>query len=423
MNRLLKNRFAVNTSWIVIGRAFQIGITFLVTMFVARHLGPEEYGVIGYTYSYIVIFSSFATLGMNDIIVKELVDKNNDKSEVLGTVVGLRIISSLLSVVVINLIVIIMNSSPKIRIVAFLQSLSLIFQVFDSINYYYHANMLSKKTAIINILGYSLSSVFRIYGLFTNKDVRWFAFAVSLDFLLISAMLLFVYLKDGNRLQFSKELGEKLLKKSYNYIFAGLMIGLYGKADTLLLGLMVDQRNVGLYGPATTICNAWPFLLQAIIDSSSPIIINKYSTDRKEFEKKLKQLYASIFYLSLAVSIFILIFSKQIVYIIFGAQYLESQLPLKIVSFSTAFSYFGVSRSIWMQCENKIRYEKVLYFFGAISNVVLNLVLIKLFGIAGAALALTLTQFLTNFVYVYLLKETRENAKLILDAIMLKGVF
>ena len=75
-----------------------------------------------------------------------------------------------------------------------------------------------------------------------------------------------------------------------------------------------------------------------------------------------------------------------------------------------------------MQCENKIKYEKTIYLFGAISDVILNFVLIKQYGIMGAAIAITLTQFLTNFVFVYLHPETKENGKLMLDGILLKGV-
>ena len=282
---------------------------------------------------------------MNDIVVKELMDEENNKEEVLGTIAGLRIIASIASILLINIIISLIYDEKLIRTVALLQSLSMLFQTFDTLNYFYHSQMLSKKTAIINIISYTLSALFRIYGLLTEKDVKWFAFAVSLDFLLVSLLLVFVYFTDGYHFKFSFELGKKLLAKSYNYIFAGLMIGLYGKADTLILGLLVDETNVGYYLPATTICNAWPFLLQAIIDSSSPIIIDKHNGDRQEYEKRLKQLYAAIFYLSLAVSIFILIFSKQIIGIIYGSNYAKAQLPLIIVSLSTAFSYFGIGRA------------------------------------------------------------------------------
>ena len=418
-----KKKFAINASWIVIGRVFQIGITFITTMLIARYLGPDKYGVITRTYSYVVIFSALATLGLNDIVVKELLDKNNKKEEVLGTMIVLKTISSILSIGLVYLVICFVSNERIVRIITLLQALSLLFQVFDSINYFYQSSLLSQKSAIINIVAYTSTALFRIYGLFTNKDTQWFAFAVSLDFLVISLLLFVVYIKDGYKLKFSSSIIKKLLSKSNNYIFASLMIGIYSKADTIILGEMLDDTTVGYYAAATTICNAWPVVLQAIIDSASPIIIDLHSKDNEGYKKRLRQLYATIFYISLFVGIGIVLFSDFAINLIYGPAYAPAASAIKAVCWSTAFSYFGVARGIWMQCENKIKYEKVLYSLGAISNIIINIVLIKSFGIVGAGISLASTQFLTNFAYVYLLPQTREGAKLMLDGIMLKGVF
>lgn len=418
------NSFLKNTSWIMLGRIFQIGITFIMTMLVPRYLGPEKYGVITYAYSFVVIFSSFATLGLNDIAVKELLDKNNNKEEVVGTMVLMKLVASVFSIVFINSIVLITNDSKIIRIAALLQSLSLLFQSLDTLTYFYQSQYLSHKTAIINVMAYTITAAFRVYGLLHGKSVEWFAFAVSFDYLVISIFLLFVYLKDGHKLAFNLNIGKKFLSKSYNYIFASLMIGIYGKIDVIILENNINETVVGYYSAATTLVNAWPFVLQALIDSFSPIIINKHQENKLgEYERHLKQMYATIFYVSLIVGVVILLFSDLIVGIIFGEAYLPASIPLKIVGFSSAFSYFGVARATWTQCENKISYEKIIYSLGAISSVILNLILIPKFGIVGAAISLTATQFLTNFVYVLLIPATRKNGKLILDGIMLKGVF
>lgn len=423
MMNTTKKKFAINASWLAIGRIFQVGITFITTMLIARYLGPEKYGIITYTYSYVVIFSSFATLGLNDIVVKELLDKNNKKEEVLGTMIVLKTISSILTIGLIFIVITIMNDSGVVRTITILQSLSLLFQVFDSINYFYQSSLLSQKFAVVNIVAYTLSALFRIYGLLNGKDVEWFAFAVSLDFLLISTLLIVIYFKDGYKLRFNKELVKKLLSKSYNYIFASIMIGIYSKADSIILEKMIDDAHVGYFAAATTICNAWPIILQAIIDSASPIIIELRNTNIEAYKKRFRQLFATIFYISVFVGIFILIASDFAIELIYGQEYMPASSALKIVCWSTIFSYFGVARGIWMQCEDKIKYEKPLYLLGAISNVVLNIVLIKQYGINGAALAVTLTELLTNFVYVYLLPQTRESAKLMLDGIILRGVF
>ena len=129
-----------------------------------------------------------------------------------------------------------------------------------------------------------------------------------------------------------------------------------------------------------------------------------------------------IFYISVVVAIGITLLSDLAISIVYGAEYAPAALPMKIYAWSTAFSYLGVSRTIWMQCNNKTRYEVHIAFFGAITSIVLNFLLIRSFGIIGAAIAAVLTQLLTNFIFLFTMKETRENAKLILDAILLKGV-
>lgn len=417
-----KKKFALNASWIMIGRVFQLILTFVTTMFVARYLGPEKYGTITYTYSYVALFLPICTLGMNDIVVKELLDNKDKNHEILGSIFVVRLLSSILSIGLIYIIVKIMNDNPIFSYIAVLQALSLVFQIFDTIAYFYQSQLLAKKTGIIYIIAYSLTAIFRLIGLIIKKDIEWFALAVSLDFLAVSLLLLFVYFKDGNKLSFSLDTTKKLLSRSSHYIFSGIMIVIYSKADTIILGKMIDETHVGYYSAATTLCNAWPFILTAIIDSARPIIIDTYKDNKEDYEKKIKQLYAAVFYISVLAAILITILAKFIIQILYGADYAPAALPLSIVCWSTIFAYLGVARAPWMQCENKLKYEATLSLLGAIVNVVLNIVLIKLYGIVGAGLALLLTQFLTNVVFVALIKETRYNAKLILDAILLKNI-
>ena len=232
------------------------------------------------------------------------------------------------------------------------------------------------------------------------------------------------YFSDHYNLKCSFKMAGELLKKSRYYIFAGLMIVLYGKVtDILLLGKMVDDTAVGYYGAATTLCNAWPFILTAIIDSANPMIIDLHSKDNAMYKKRIRQLYAAVFYISVFAAIAIFVLSDFIIAVLYGTDYMPASLILKIFSWSTAFSYLGVARTAWMQCENMTRYETWISFFGAVINISMNYVLISRFGIAGAAAASVLTQFLTNFVLLYFIKDTRENARLITEAILLKGVF
>lgn len=423
MSNKMSKRFLTNASWIMVGRFFQLALTFVTTMLVTRYLGPTDYGKLTYIYSYIQLFIPICAMGMNDIIVKELVENKQDNDKILGSATLIRLISSIISMVLSVLIVSVFNDSKLYTTIASLQSLSLLFQSFEGIMYYYQSRLLSKKTGIVYAVSYILTALFRLYCIYTNKDIRWFGFAMSLDFVVLAVLLLGIYYFDNNKLSVSISYMKRLLSKSYHYIFAGIMVVLYGKVtDTMLLGRMINETSVGYYSAAVTLCNAWPFILTAIIDSASPIIIDLYSNNKQQFYKRLKQLYASIFYVGVVVALFITLLSDLIITILYGKDYMPASLPLKIACWSTAFAYIGVSRTIWIQCENKVRYETLISFLGAITSIVLNYFLIRQFGINGAAIALVLTQMLTNFIFLFFIRDLRENAKLILDAIMLKDV-
>lgn len=417
-------QFASNASWIMVGRIFQLGLTFYTTMIVTRHLGPTEYGKMNYVYSYIQMFLPLCQMGMNGIVVKELVDDRDRNGETLGTMSVIRIIASLISMILSVLVVMAFNSDPIYKTIAILQSFALLFQSFDGLMYYYQSKMLSKKTGAVYAISYILTAIFRIVCVKLNKDVKWFAFAISLDFIIVSILLLSIYLKDKNILSFSIKEAKRLLSKSYHYILAGILVVLYGKVnDTLLLGKLVNDTAVGYYSSATVLCNAWPFVLTAIIDSASPTIIDLYKTNKDDFYKRIKQLYAAIFYIGIIAAIAITFLAKFIISILYGEAYYPAIVPLQIACWNTAFSYLGVARSIWLQCEDKNKYEVIISLFGAIVNILLNILLINKYGIIGAAIALTLTQLLTNYIFLYFVKGLRENAKLISNAIMLKDVF
>lgn len=406
----------------IIGRLIQMGLTFITTFLIARYLGPNDYGSITYTYSYVAFFIQVCSLGTNEIIVKELLDKKEYGDEIVGTMILFRFIVSLFSIGIIYVISSIRYASNLLVVLAILQSIGLMFQAFEIITYFYQSQLLANKTATINIIAYTSTSIFRIIGLVINKDIKWFAFAVSLDYIVIACLLVIIYFKDGHKLHFSIEIGKQMLSKSWHYLFANVLVAIYSQTDKILLGEMINEEAVGYYSAATQLCNAWPFVLTAIIDSASPIIVELFKTDKEKYRKRIKQLYASIFYIGVAVALVFTLFSDLIIGLLYGSEYSSSSMVLKIASWSTIFAYFGVSRTIWMQCENKLSYEKILALIGALSNVILNYFLIRKLGINGAALALTLTQIITNFISVCLLKPTRENGKLLIEAITLKDV-
>lgn len=422
--KIYKSKEFKNASWLIIGRIIQMILSFAVSIFTARYLGPKNYGVINYAGAYVAFFTSLCTLGINSVIIKDFVDHPEEQGTTIGTTLVLRFVSSVLSVTMCVGIVSIVDYGDATTIgVTALCAVALVFQIFDTVNYWFQARYQSKITAMATLIAYLAISVYKIVLLILKKNILWFAFANSVDYIFLSMVLMTAYKKNnGPGLSFSWSKGKYLLRNSYHYILSGMMVAIYGQTDKLMLKQMLGDASVGYYSLATAINSMWVFVLAAIIDSMFPTIVSLYRHNKKEFEKKNRQLYAIVIYTSIFVAVMFILFGKIAIQIIYGKEYLPAATPLKIVTGYTIFSYLGVARGAWIVCENKQKYLKYMYVSAAVINVMLNFFLIPLWGASGSALASLITQVCTCMILPYFIKDMRPNVKLMIQGFLLRGI-
>lgn len=423
--KFLGNKEVKNAGWIISGRIAQMVLSFLVSIFTARYLGPSNYGIINYAGAYVAFFTSLCTLGINSVIIKDFVDHPDEQGKALGTTIVLRAVSSLLSsLMIVGIVSIVDKEEPVTVVVSALCSIALVFQIFDTINYWFQSKYQSKITAIAGLVAYVATSVYKIVLLFLQKSVVWFAFATSVDYIVVAVFLFAAYKKyDGPKFRFSWGKAKQLLGKSYHYILSGMMVAIYMQTDKLMLKQMLDETTVGYYSLATTLSGMWVFVLTAIIDSIYPTILSLYKKgDITAFERKNRQLYAIVIYISIFVAAMFVLFGKFAIRLLYGVEYEPAATPLQIVTWYTIFSYLGVARNAWIVCTNNQKYLKYMYFSAAVLNVIMNLCFIPLWGASGAAFASLLTQILTSIVLPCFIKQMRPNVKLMVEAFLLRKI-
>ena len=422
---VLKNKEIKNAGWIIAGRIAQMVLSFLISIFTARYLGPSNFGIINYVGAYVSFFTSLCTLGINSVIIKEFVDNPDEQGKTIGTAIVLRAVSSMLSsVTIVGIVSVVDRGEPVTIAVSGLCSIALIFQIFDTINFWFQSKYQSKGTAIAGLAAYIVTSIYKIILLVLQKSVVWFAFASSVDYMIIAVFLFQAYRKyEGPKLQFSWQKGKYLLSRSYHYILSGMMVAIYGQTDRLMLKQMLDETVVGYYSLAVAINTMWVFVLQAVIDSISPTIISLYkSRDVDAFKRKNRQLYAIIIYTSVFVAIMFGFFGRYAIVLLYGSEYEPAAKLLKIIAWYTIFSYLGVSRNAWIVCTNNQKYLKHMYFSAAVVNVLLNLCFIPIWGATGAAVASLATQILTGIIFPCFIRQMRPNVKLMVEAFLLKNI-
>ena len=263
-----------NAGWIIGCKIIKAFLTLVVTMITARYLGPANYGLISYAASIVAFVAPIMKLGLDSILVHEIV--NNDKLEgkILGTSMLMCCLSAVMCILGIFLFVSIINAGEKETIiVCIIYSILLIFQALEMIQYWFQAKLLAKYSSIAMLISYILVTGFQILLLITNKSIYWFAISNSLDYLIISIILYTIYKNKSNqKLSFSSTLCRKMIKKSKYYILANLMVTIYAQTDKIMLKLMIDNASVGYYSAAVTSAGMASFIFAAIIDSARPIL-------------------------------------------------------------------------------------------------------------------------------------------------------
>lgn len=422
--KLKGNRFFSNTMWDIGGKVFQMFLTLVVGMLTARYLGPSNYGVIGETASYVSFFSVICQLGFTSTAVKEIIDHEDRQGEILGTTIVFRIVTSLISSIAITVLMYVMKGGDKLIVtVAFLQSLSLIFQSFEMIHYWYQSRLETQVSVKIQSIAYMIMAAYKIVILALGKSVEWFAFSTALEAAVVGLFLLIVYNRgEGQRLSVSISAGIEILKKSYHFILSGLMVTIYSEMDKIMLGQMLSEEAVGYYTAATKISSMWSFVVTALINSARPVIISSKSKSEDQYIKQNKRLYAAVIWIGIAAGLGITLLAKPIIYILYGVEYMPSVSSLQISAWYTMFSMLGSARGIWVVCEDKAKYVKYYLGIGAVLNVILNYLLIPLYGPGGAAAATLVTQIFTAVFAPAIFRETRVYTKYVFEAFLLKGI-
>ena len=421
---LSKRKVAKNAMWMIGERIFQMILSLFIGIVSARYLGPENYGTLQYGAALVTLVSAIAKLGLDNIIVKEYVNRKDENGLVLGSVFAMRMISGLLSIVSIMTYTFIFNGDDNtIIITTFLQSFILIFEAYDLIDFWFQSQLKSKYVSIAKTIAYVVMAIYKIVLLVLGKSVEWFAFATSLEYIIILIILFVMYLKNGGqKLQFSFYEGKKLIKQGYHFILASLLITLYTQMDKIMIGELRNETEVGLYSIAVAISTIRGFIPNAIIISMRPTIYEAKKNNEEIYQKRLIHLYALVFWCGIIFALGTTIFADFIVDILYGEQYKGAEGALRIVSWSTIFAYLGTARSVWIVCEDKNKYSKKYVFWGAVINLILNLIMIPKIGIIGAAIATLIAQIIVAIIAPLFYKETKSSVTGIIDGILLKGV-
>ena len=414
-----ENRVLKNAVWIIGCKVVQAVFHLVVTMISARYLSPSGYGLINYAASVTAFLLPVMQMGLNAILVHELICRPDEEGKTVGSALLMAFVSGCACVGGVFAFTSLANAGERDTIiVCTLYSCLLITQSIELLQYYFQAKLISKYASITMLFAYVLVSVYKISLLVAGLSVYYFAIAQALDYLIIGVVLILIYRKKGSqKLSVSFGSMRRLFGKGKYYVLSALMTTFIAQSDKIIMKITCGDSEVGFYTGAFQCAVMTNFVFGAIIDSARTSILESRMKGDDGYEIGIKRLYSLTFYLSLLQNITITLFAPLIIRIICGDAYADSVNMLRIVVWYTSFSYLGSVRDVWILAEGKHRYLWVINLSGAVFNFALNMIVIPRFGGIGAAVVCVFTQFFTNFLVGFIVKPIRRNNMLFLSSL------
>ena len=416
-------KYFLNMSWLFFERIIGMVVTFFVGIYVARYLGPANFGLWSYAGSFVGLFSTIAAFGLDNIVVRELVKDEKKRDELLGTTFVLKFIGSILVLIIIVIAVRLTNNDSFTNLLIFIIAIGTIFQSFDVIQFYFQSRVLSKYTVYAQIFATILCSVIKLLLIHLNMGLIYFAMVTLLQSIILASGFVAMYIKQKlNMFNWRPkfDLARFLLKDSWPLILSGIAISIYLKIDQVMIKNMLDAKAVGNYAVAVRLTEAWYFIPMVITNSLFPAIINAKKISEKLYYERLQKLYDLMTWLAIVIALPITFLANDIIRILFGTQYQSAAGVLKIYVWTGVSVFLGIPSGKYLIVEN---YTKISFFrelLGAIINIILNIVLIPKYEIQGAAIATVISYFVSTFAIV-LIPKTYKNSILMFKSFSLLG--
>jgi len=410
LNRPGFHKYFANTSWLLGERFLRIAVSLFVGIYVARYLGPENFGLLSYALSFVWLFSAFLDLAHREIIVRELVVHPDKRDVILGSAIMLRLCGAvLLGVGVFVGTLFIVNDHQTVVLISII-TLGMMLQSWEIIDYFFQSQVQSKYIVWVQTIQLIVVSLSKLALIIWQAPLVYFAAVYLLEYALLTVLFLLLYywrvgvfpIKYCNIIK-----SRELFRNSLPLLFSAMAIIIYMKIDQVMLKEIAGVKSVGIYAAAVKLCEALYPISVLVAGSLYPAIIGVKKTNPVLYKVRVQQLYCLLVWGAIAIAVPTTILADLVINILYGHEYIESVIILKIYIWAGIFVFMSVANIKWLIIENCQKYILLTTFLGMSSNIVCNLILIPIYGAPGAAVATLISYGIGSYVCLLFMPRIR----------------
>jgi len=410
-----------NIGWLFFDKVLRMGVGLLVGVWVARYLGPEQFGLLSFATAFVGLFGAVAGLGLQGIVVRDIVrNPSSKKEETLGTAAAMQFLGGLIAYSLILGTIFWQRPDDALTkaLVVILGSIML-FKASEVVVYWFESQVLSKYTVWVQNGSFLVFAAIKVGLILYNAPLIAFAWATLAEALMVALLLGVMLGLRGPRLhhlRITLERAKSLLKESWPLLLSGIAIVIYMRIDQIMLGQMVGNEAVGIYSAAVRISEVWYFAIGIVLASVFPNLAKHHAMNSGIITQRWVHAYRVMFWLSMTAAFLLTLASGPLVGLLYGDDYSGAGLVLSVHVWAGVNVAIGSVWSKWLLLENRLTIGLYGHLIGAAINGALNFILIPKHGEAGAALATLLSYWLSALV-AYSLHKPKETFSLIYEAI------
>lgn len=426
---------AQNTSFLTVASVLQKAISFFYFILIARIIGVDNTGQYFFAITFTTIFIVIADFGLGPVLIREAARYPENSAKYLNTILWTKV---LFGAVVYLLVVFFINVLRYPNLTKELVYLSGLTMFFDNLQSVFYSIFRARKNLVYESIGIVCSQfitmVIGSVALFNHWPLIWLIAAYTIpSFLNVIYVSYFVKKVCNLKYYFSwdRHVFKVFIITALPFALAGIIGRLYSYSDSLLMSKILSAKELGWWSVPYKITFAFQFIPAALSASIYPVFSSLYIGDKKQigllFEKSWRYLFTIIFPLSLG----LLALAEPIITRVYGSVFRPSVAPFKILLISLIFSYLSFITGALLNATNRQKTQTSLMGAALAVNVTLNIVLLPVLGIKGAALSALASSFiLWAFGYYFSARVANINhasiiknaAQTLLPALVMAGI-
>lgn len=398
----IANRVMKNSGFLLISRVITKVISFFILLYIARYLGPSDFGKYSFAFAFIYFFSFIPDLGIHQILVREAAKDEKTMDKLIGNATIIKSILSIFAFLLCCLAISITDYPSSTKNAVYIAALGLLVTSISGFGIVYEVKLRMDYSILFSITSRVFFLLSVLYLIRYNPNLYLFVgVSVAADF--IHNILMTIFSKHFVIPKFKIEynLVKKIMLEALPIAVSTVFIMIYFRIDMVMLSFLTNDTDVGFYSAAYRLTEALTFIPSVLMVSIYPIMSRYFSEGNKIFDYIYTKSFKILFAVGLLIGIVITLLSEKIILGIYGLEYYGSVIALQLLIWATSIMFVNHLLSSTYIASGNQKIMAKISAIAAILNVGLNLFLIPSYSYIGASIATLFTEFIVMIYGIY----------------------